>query len=134
MLFLTFILRKNDTFFGRLVSAVQYVSVKLFISPFGKIAESDKKQQKAKIKLSNIPTLAEGLSKFTESFSTHYVQLFFFSFILCTISFDLFSLYSFYNYTLYNYDFPLFFTLWVKQKVVHVLYSSRRNLLSLTKK
>ena len=82
MIFSDFYSYKNDTFFGRLVSAVQYVSVKLFISPFGKIAESDKKQQKAKIKLSNIPTLAEGLSKFAESFSTHYVQLFFFLYSL----------------------------------------------------
>ena len=61
-------------------------------------------------------TSAEGLSKFAEGVSSHYVQSCFFPLlftqflficfpvILCTVHY--FSLYSLYNFALYNYDFP----------------------------
>ena len=72
-----------------------------------KVTKNSKKPKQNCQKVSqNMLTSAEGLSKFAEGLSSHYLQLFF-PFILCTISFYLFSLYSLYNCVLYNYDFLL---------------------------
>ena len=72
-----------------------------------KVTKNSKKPKQNCQKVSqNMLTSGEGLSKFAEGLSSHYLQLFF-PFILCTISFYLFSLYSLYNCVLYNYDFLL---------------------------